>query len=205
MTVVSGFPKLSQGQQPPGSKLMTLPPSHRFSALLYTLGLLATIALTSAGCGKNVTKELPRALKGVSPQLVQQLGGLHFVRDPGTGYQLASEQGLPCLLFFTAKWCTYCHQMEETAFADPTIHSLAQGFCVHRGRRRPRAGAVPTLRGLRIPHDSVCRRGRSRLAPVGRQTISGQSSRRNACGKPTIRLAKRESTRSTVANPHGAG
>jgi thiol:disulfide interchange protein len=35
------------------------------------------------------------------------------------------------LFFFTAKWCTFCHQMADTAFVDEQVGQLGQNFvCV---------------------------------------------------------------------------
>ncbi|MGI9457826.1 MAG: thioredoxin family protein, partial [Aeoliella sp.] len=80
------------------------------------------------GCGHKADSGGPAALSDVAPRLIERHGQLHFVRDPAAGYKAAAEHGLPCLLFFTAEWCTYCHQMEATAFADGTVRSLAEGF-----------------------------------------------------------------------------
>ncbi len=32
------------------------------------------------------------------------------------------------LVFFTASWCHYCHQMADEAFADPQVVSLSEQF-----------------------------------------------------------------------------
>ena len=105
-------------------------PSHliQAAASICTSALLALILLGPTGCNQDGLSEFPTSLDDVSPHVVKQLGGLHFVNDPSMGYQLASQQGLPCLMFFTANWCTYCHDMEETAFRDPTVETLAEGF-----------------------------------------------------------------------------
>lgn len=86
--------------------------------------------LAVAGCQQAATTP-SEALQSVDPALLVQRGQLRFVADAATGRQLANQQGLPCLLFFTAEWCTFCHQMEETAFSDPAIARLADNFvCV---------------------------------------------------------------------------
>ena len=44
---------------------------------------------------------------------------------------MAAEKNMPCLLFFTADWCTYCHEMEDTAFIDPQVAKMSENFvCV---------------------------------------------------------------------------
>ena len=56
---------------------------------------------------------------------------LNFVRGYQQGYDQAMREGKPMLVFFTAEWCHYCHQMADEAFADQQVVSLAQHFvCV---------------------------------------------------------------------------
>lgn len=105
--------------------------ASRFISILVSFtaaGLLAALLVLSLGCTQQTPDDFPQTLQGVSPRAVTKLGDLHFVQDVETGFTVAEEQGLPCLLFFTADWCTYCHQMEETAFRDSTVKSLAEGF-----------------------------------------------------------------------------
>ncbi len=93
--------------------------------LLIVLALLA-----SSGCQPSTTNPVT-SLQQVDPKLLVEHGQLRFVADSTIGQQLAKQLGKPCLLFFTAEWCTFCHQMEATAFADPTIGELAKQFvCV---------------------------------------------------------------------------
>lgn len=67
----------------------------------------------------------------LDPELLVWRGQLCFVRDVAAGCQLARQQQMPCLLFFTAEWCTYCEQMEGEAFADVQVAGLAERFvCV---------------------------------------------------------------------------
>jgi thioredoxin-like negative regulator of GroEL len=58
-------------------------------------------------------------------------GLLHF----SDGYQQAlfeaERENKPLLLFFTAQWCHYCHQMAGEAFTNPQVVSLSEKFvCV---------------------------------------------------------------------------
>ncbi len=102
---------------------------HRASARwVVPLGALALLAVLGSGCGFLIDDSVPPALQEIPSRLVERHGGLHFVLDPRVGCQVAARQGLPCLLFFTAEWCTYCHQMEDSAFRDAAVHSLAEGF-----------------------------------------------------------------------------
>ena len=103
----------------------------RFISILVSFtvaALLATLLMLSLGCTQRTAEDTPQSLHGVSPELVSKLGELHFIRDVETGFAQAEARGLPCLLFFTADWCTYCHQMEETAFRDPAVIKLAEAF-----------------------------------------------------------------------------
>ena len=91
--------------------------------------MLSGVALLALlGCGRGGGDAVPVALGEVAPNLIERHGNLHFVRDPAVGRQAAARHGLPCLLFFTAEWCTYCHQMEATAFTNDTVGALADGF-----------------------------------------------------------------------------
>lgn len=90
------------------------------------------ILLAVAGCGRSeVGTTPPTALRGLDPQIITRRGDLHFVADVAAGCNLAAEQGRPCFLFFTADWCTFCHQMEETSYRDPRVAEMAANFvCV---------------------------------------------------------------------------
>jgi thiol:disulfide interchange protein len=58
-------------------------------------------------------------------------GQLHFVASYEQGYRQAAGEGKPILLFFTARWCKFCHQMAEEAFTNPQVVRLANHFvCV---------------------------------------------------------------------------
>jgi thioredoxin-like negative regulator of GroEL len=58
-------------------------------------------------------------------------GNLLFVEGYAQGYQQAVSRGKPMLVFFTAQWCHFCHQMAEEAFTHPQVVSLSEHFiCV---------------------------------------------------------------------------
>jgi len=105
-----------------------LPLSTRLTVSLSTVLLSGVALLALLGCGRGGSDAVPVALGEVAPNLIERHGNLHFVRDPAVGYQTAARHGLPCLLFFTAEWCTYCHQMEAAAFTDDAVGTLANGF-----------------------------------------------------------------------------
>ena len=101
------------------------------SKTIFAFGLLLLLLLL-AGCGRQPSNgNSIDALQQVNPDLLVERGQLRFIANANTGRQLAKSQGLPCLLFFTAEWCTFCHEMEMTAFADPAVSQLAKNFvCV---------------------------------------------------------------------------
>jgi len=63
----------------------------------------------------------PRAARGL----------LRFSDSYERGFAEARREGKPMLLFFTAEWCHYCHQMADEAFTNPQVVSLSEKFiCV---------------------------------------------------------------------------
>ena len=58
-------------------------------------------------------------------------GNLRFIEGYRQGYQQAVSESKPMLLFFTAEWCHYCHQMANEAFTHPQVVGLSANFvCV---------------------------------------------------------------------------
>jgi thiol-disulfide isomerase/thioredoxin len=55
-------------------------------------------------------------------------GNLRFVDNYRQGYEKALREGKPMLVFFTAEWCHYCHEMADEAFTHPQVVSLARYF-----------------------------------------------------------------------------
>ena len=55
-------------------------------------------------------------------------GQLKFVAPFASGCRQAAAESKPTLLFFTAEWCQFCHQMEAESFTDPRVVSLSERF-----------------------------------------------------------------------------
>jgi thiol:disulfide interchange protein len=55
-------------------------------------------------------------------------GQIEFVDGYREGYEQAMREGKPMLVFFTARWCHYCHQMAREAFVQEQVVSLSQRF-----------------------------------------------------------------------------
>ena len=91
---------------------------------------LSCLPLLCCVFGCNYEPTAPVSLGSQAAPSIQK-GKLTFVQGAQAGYQLASTQKKPCLLFFTADWCTYCHRMEELAFTNESVAELAKQFvCV---------------------------------------------------------------------------
>lgn len=98
-------------------------------------GHLAGLALILAtvGCSQQSTPQTSgnQAAGQPAPESTVARGAIQFVKGYAKGFSLAKSQERPMLLFFTADWCTYCHQMERDAFVDEAVSALAKRFvCV---------------------------------------------------------------------------
>ena len=95
----------------------------KWIATLVALGLLG-------GCdAKQPTPSpAPSPASGAAAASDGQPDGIEFVEGYTRGYQDAQAAGKPMLVFFTAPWCDYCHQMLEEAFADQRVVRLSRRF-----------------------------------------------------------------------------
>ena len=55
-------------------------------------------------------------------------GKLRFIEGYRPGYAQAAAQHKPMLVFFTARWCDFCHQMADETFTDPRVVRLSERF-----------------------------------------------------------------------------
>jgi len=95
-----------------------------------TCALLAAVLLVGCEFGVEGTP-LPGAnyqrRHGSSDRQISA-GHLKFVTDYEVGFRRAASEGKPMLLFFTAGWCKFCHQMADEAFTHPQVVSLSGHF-----------------------------------------------------------------------------
>jgi thioredoxin-like negative regulator of GroEL len=125
---------------------------------------------------------LPAAVSppAARPKVVH--GKVAFIDGFDRGVEAAVQQGKPMLVFFTAEWCHYCHQMAAEAFADSNVATLSERFvCILVD-----ADAEPR----------VCRRFRVKSFP----TVQFLSSRRT----PLNRLVGKRSTADLLRQMHAA-
>lgn len=112
------------------------PPRVSRSIRIYWLlsaSILCASLGTLAGCIETVGLGGgdPAPATVLDASMVTQRGAITFVKGWDLGRRVAAERARPCLVFFTAHWCTYCRKMEGTTFSDPAVAQLATQFvCV---------------------------------------------------------------------------
>jgi thiol:disulfide interchange protein len=152
------------------------------SGRLMFLPLLLGLALAS-GCDSSdsvAPLAQPRPTD-IAPQTVVR-GKVEFIQGYSDGFQRAQEKNRPMLVFFTAQWCSFCHQMEAEAFTDAEVAQLAKQFvCI----------LVDTDR-----EPEVCEEFRVRHYP----TIQFLSAR----GVPLNRLTRKQPAQQLVAQMQAA-
>jgi thiol:disulfide interchange protein len=82
------------------------------------------------GCEDVTPNQRPptREQAQASPVTKVARGKLEFIQGYADGYQQARHAGRPMLVFFTASWCHFCHQMEADAFNDGQVAMLSRQF-----------------------------------------------------------------------------
>lgn len=93
-------------------------------------GLLAGCETETRPAAEQNEPAAKRASVEAKPAHVAH-GRLRFVEGYERGYSEARRQNKPLLLFFTAEWCHYCHQMADEALTNDQVVSLSERFvCV---------------------------------------------------------------------------
>jgi len=89
--------------------------------------LLLALLLAATGCSGKPTSE---PADEAAPITIQR-GRLTFVESYEQGVELAEADGKPLLVFFTAPWCNFCHQLAADAFTHEQVVGLSGQFiCV---------------------------------------------------------------------------
>ena len=117
--------------------------------------LLAWCVVGLALCGCEVHNEMP-ASTAVS---AVQLQSMPFIDGYAAGCEKAQRTGKPMLVFFTARWCSYCHQLAAETLSAQEVLELSQQFvCVRVDADREREvcrtfhiNGYPTIQFL-TPH-----------------------------------------------------
>lgn len=117
--------------------------THRFGRFVFA----AIAAVCCLGCEISDVPSGPQAStapasaaagtagdeKAVGPVGASRLarGHIAFVNGFQPGLKLARDQHKPMLLFFTAEWCHYCHQLANEAFVQDAVVEMSRQFvCV---------------------------------------------------------------------------
>jgi len=105
--------------------------ARHLCALLFAVLLagceIGTEAPPQGAAGGNPTAGAPAGAHSTVDQRIAR-GNLHFVEGYRPGYERALREGKPMLVFFTAGWCNFCHQMAEEAFKNPQVVGLSERF-----------------------------------------------------------------------------
>jgi thiol:disulfide interchange protein len=92
--------------------------------------MILLLAATALGCEETASLPKPVAQSAVeeppAPKVAR--GHIRFADGFHGGYEQATREGKPMLVFFTASWCEYCHQMAGEAFVQEQVVSLSEQF-----------------------------------------------------------------------------
>ncbi len=95
------------------------------------LVLYAVTVVSAAGCGSSTTTDSSDQWKAKTPDGIPAgiaRGELLFYTDYRQGCEVARQQNKPILLFFTATWCHYCHEMARESFTNNQVINLSDRF-----------------------------------------------------------------------------
>lgn len=84
---------------------------------------LASVALS--GCDSWIVPSKPTA---TAPTKATKTETVAFALDHDAAIVRAERTSQPVLLFFTAEWCKYCHQLADEVLSLPEIQGLTRSF-----------------------------------------------------------------------------
>ena len=94
-----------------------------------TAALLGVVFLGGCSTSESTSQRADTGQVVAAPTVTR--GNIRFLAGYTSGLEETQRTGKPMMLFFTASWCTYCHQMEAEAFTLPQAVELATRFtCV---------------------------------------------------------------------------
>lgn len=115
-----------------GSRLALTRRSTMFvrSFQLIHAALLSMTLAAFSGCD-SAAPPSAAAPNGATASTLRAGAGPQFVHGFEVGLRQAVSENRPMLVFFTAQWCHYCHEMADQVFTDPQIVQLSERFvCV---------------------------------------------------------------------------
>jgi protein disulfide-isomerase len=92
------------------------------SITLLTAGLIAGVALATAGCHSPSADKVATVQAAASQQIAWREG------DVDDAFDEAKESNKPVLLYWGAKWCPPCNLMKQTLFKDPGFIAETHDF-----------------------------------------------------------------------------
>jgi len=92
-----------------------------------------SLSVVLVGCSDDHTNDNTAATTAAASRTEPSVarGRIQFVEGYARGSEIARREGRPMLVFFTATWCDYCHQMAKEAFSEDQVVRLSGRFlCV---------------------------------------------------------------------------
>jgi thioredoxin-like negative regulator of GroEL len=133
-----------------------------------------------------------------SPTVSQTETRMNFVHGYAEGCRQSQATGKPMLVFFTAEWCRYCHQMASEAFGQQPVVAMSQSFiCVEIDAdaepdvcQQFRVQAFPTVQFVSmrgVPLNRIVGKKPGRDVMMAMQAALQSVARRSANADPTSR------------------
>jgi thioredoxin-like negative regulator of GroEL len=89
---------------------------------------VATLALCGCEIRDEAASVSPATAAAANQSSAAFATNMRFVVGFQRGYEQAIAEGKPMLVFFTGRWCRYCHEMAAEALSDPDVRRLSERF-----------------------------------------------------------------------------